>query len=250
VNKIRAIIIGQDPYSKTYCCPKNGIDVPQAQGLSFSVDAKMKIPSSLKNIFKNMHSFGVIDDIPKSGDLTYLAEQGILLINASLTTRENKANAHYKMWKDFMEMLLKELLINISKNTTKSKSSLDEFNEYMVNGKMPVKDTKVTILCFGKFAINMITKILKTKVAGIQLSEVVNTTVSTHPSGLSRNIEIKENSIMKWLFSEADHFGFLKEKYGIEFDQKKYYEGKTKLSRSKNTNNSKSSSDTTMQKTI
>ena len=78
----KVVIIGQDPY----------INEGQAHGLSFSVKCKT-LPPSLRNIYKEMHAdLGI--DIPKGGDLTALARQGVLLLNSSLTVRAGQSNAH------------------------------------------------------------------------------------------------------------------------------------------------------------
>lgn len=83
-NKIKVVIFGQDPY-----CQKN-----QAMGLSFSVPKNIKIPPSLKNIFKEISSEFKCDIDYNNGDLTYLAKQGCLLLNTILTVRENKPLSH------------------------------------------------------------------------------------------------------------------------------------------------------------
>ncbi len=82
-SKIKAVILGQDPYH----------EVGQAQGISFSVPDGVKFPPSLKNIFKELYSDLNITP-PKSGDLTKWAERGVLLLNTTLTVREGQANSH------------------------------------------------------------------------------------------------------------------------------------------------------------
>jgi len=78
----KVVIIGQDPY----------INEGQAHGLSFSVKCKT-LPPSLRNIYKEMQSdLGIA--IPKGGDLTALAKQGVLLLNSSLTVRAGQSNSH------------------------------------------------------------------------------------------------------------------------------------------------------------
>ena len=85
------VILGQDPY--------HGPN--QAMGLSFSVPAGEKLPPSLRNIYKEM----VADlgcDMPKSGDLTPWANQGVLLLNTTLTVREHAAASHAKLGWDVL----------------------------------------------------------------------------------------------------------------------------------------------------
>lgn len=85
-SEVRAVILGQDPY--------HGPN--QAMGLSFSVPAGEKLPPSLRNIYKEMAS-DLGCGIPKSGDLTPWAKQGVLLLNTTLTVREHEAASHAKL---------------------------------------------------------------------------------------------------------------------------------------------------------
>jgi uracil-DNA glycosylase len=84
LQKVKVVIMGQDPYH----------GVGQAQGLSFSVPESAKIPPSLRNIFKEIESDCGIKN--ESGDLTRWLEQGVLLLNATLTVEQGKAGAHQK----------------------------------------------------------------------------------------------------------------------------------------------------------
>jgi len=97
--KIKVVILGQDPY--------HGLN--QAHGLSFSVQGDIRNPPSLQNIYKEL-----VDDIgcsmPASGDLTSWAEQGVFLLNAVLTVRENEANSHRKQgWENFTDAVIKKI---------------------------------------------------------------------------------------------------------------------------------------------
>lgn len=80
---VRVVILGQDPYHEP----------GQAQGLAFSVPAGTALPPSLRNIFRELE-----DDLgqpcPPDGDLTFWAEQGVLLLNTVLTVRRGEANSH------------------------------------------------------------------------------------------------------------------------------------------------------------
>lgn len=95
----KVVIIGQDPYHGP----------GQAHGLCFSVKKGIEPPPSLKNIFKEMHSdLGI--KIPSSGDLTYLAKQGVLLLNTVLTVRAGMADSHKdKGWEIFTDRVISEL---------------------------------------------------------------------------------------------------------------------------------------------
>lgn len=95
----KVVIIGQDPYHGP----------GQAHGLCFSVKKGIDPPPSLKNIFKEMHS-DVGIKIPSSGDLTYLAKQGVLLLNTVLTVRAGMADSHKdKGWEIFTDRVISEL---------------------------------------------------------------------------------------------------------------------------------------------
>ena len=83
---VRAVILGQDPY--------HGLG--QAMGLSFSVPNGEKLPPSLRNIYKEMVS-DLGCNMPMSGDLSAWAQQGVLLLNTTLTVREHEANSHSKL---------------------------------------------------------------------------------------------------------------------------------------------------------
>lgn len=99
LDKVKVVIIGQDPYHG----PK------QAHGLSFSVQKGVAIPPSLMNIYKELS-----DDIgmpmPKHGDLTSWAEQGVFLLNASLTVRAGEPMSHAKIgWAEFTNAVIKTI---------------------------------------------------------------------------------------------------------------------------------------------
>jgi uracil-DNA glycosylase len=102
--KVKAVIIGQDPY--------HGPD--QAHGLCFSVREGVDFPPSLVNIFKEIESdLGV--QVPSSGNLERWAEQGVLLMNAILTVRAHLAGSHQgKGWEEFTDAII--TLINKEKD--------------------------------------------------------------------------------------------------------------------------------------
>lgn len=98
-DKVKVVLLGQDPYHGP----------GQAMGLSFSVNDGVPPPPSLLNIFKELH-----DDVgvPRSqtGNLTKWAQQGVLLLNASLTVRAGEANSHSKIgWYQFTDMVIQKI---------------------------------------------------------------------------------------------------------------------------------------------
>lgn len=94
----KVVILGQDPYHEEN----------QAHGLAFSVLCK-KIPPSLVNIYKEMES-DLNVKVNQDGNLDYLASQGVLLLNTSLTVREHLANSHSnKGWEIFTDNVIKLL---------------------------------------------------------------------------------------------------------------------------------------------
>lgn len=94
---IKGLIMGQDCYAEK---------INQAMGLAFSVQPNVPIPPSLVNIFKELKEDITGFNIPQSGDLTKWAEQGILLLNASLTVRHGQKESHLKIWKPFINQLI------------------------------------------------------------------------------------------------------------------------------------------------
>ena len=98
-DKVKVVIIGQDPYHEP----------GQAHGLSFSVQDGVMFPPSLQNIFKEIHD-DLGTPIPTSGNLTRWAEQGVLLLNASLTVRAHQANSHSALgWQKFTDAAIQAL---------------------------------------------------------------------------------------------------------------------------------------------
>ncbi len=99
LSETRVVILGQDPYH----------DVNQAHGLCFSVNEGVKIPPSLKNIYKEIQSdCGIMS--PTNGNLEGWARQGVLLLNATLTVRAHQAGSHQqKGWEEFTDCAIKYL---------------------------------------------------------------------------------------------------------------------------------------------
>ena len=106
--QVRVVIIGQDPYHG-----QDGKGQPQAHGLSFSVPKGIAPPPSLVNIFKEIESdlgIKMSSRINQSGDLTPWADQGVLLLNATLTVEQSKAGAHQgKGWEAFTDAAIAAL---------------------------------------------------------------------------------------------------------------------------------------------
>lgn len=97
--QVKVVILGQDPYHE----PR------QAHGLCFSVNDGIPFPPSLQNIFKEIESdLGI--PVPTSGDLTRWAQQGVLLLNATLTVRAHQAASHQgKGWETFTDAVIHKL---------------------------------------------------------------------------------------------------------------------------------------------
>ncbi len=94
---VKVVILGQDPYH----------NVGQAHGLSFSVPAGIPHPPSLRNIFAELVTDIPGFQVPVSGDLTYWAQQGVLLLNATLTVRAHEAASHQgKGWETFTDQVI------------------------------------------------------------------------------------------------------------------------------------------------
>ena len=103
--ELKVVVLGQDPYHQ----------FGQAHGLSFSVNKGVKIPPSLKNIYKE-----IVNDLEftpntmefSHGNLEQWAQQGVLLLNTSLTVVESKPNSHSKHWRQFTNLIIKYIVEN------------------------------------------------------------------------------------------------------------------------------------------
>jgi uracil-DNA glycosylase len=97
LDQVKVVILGQDPY--------HGPN--QAHGLSFSVKPGVPFPPSLLNIFKEIKS-DIGKDIPPNGNLTRWADQGVFLLNATLTVRVHEAGSHQKKgWEEFTDEVIR-----------------------------------------------------------------------------------------------------------------------------------------------
>ena len=84
IDKLKVVIIGQDPYHEPH----------QAMGLCFAVNHGIALPPSLKNIYKEIENEYHVDMSKQDGDLTYLAKQGVLLLNSILSVEKGKPLSH------------------------------------------------------------------------------------------------------------------------------------------------------------
>ena len=102
LNKLKVVIIGQDPYHKK----------GQAHGLAFSVPNNISNPPSLRNILKELNNdLGI--PLSNNGDLSCWARQGVLMLNTALTVKLNKAGSHTKIgWEIFTDQIIKHISQN------------------------------------------------------------------------------------------------------------------------------------------
>ncbi len=153
---VSVVIVGQDPYHEP----------GQAMGLSFSVPAGVKLPPSLRNIYKELAA-DMGCSVPTSGDLTSWANQGVLLLNTTLTVEEHKANSHVKLgW--------------------------DAITNYVVQTCMSLPQP-IVFLAWGRNAIDLIAG-ARDAVGQAGPSSIANKYVlaSTHPSPLSASRGTKD----------------------------------------------------------
>jgi uracil-DNA glycosylase len=126
---VKVVILGQDPYHGK----------GQAMGLSFSVPNKIQVPPSLVNIYKE-----IFDDLgirePNSGDLSYWAKQGVLLLNSTLSVTANQPNSHANFgWQGFTDGVIKAISANLSNvvfmlwgNMAKAKAPLIDGSKHLI----------------------------------------------------------------------------------------------------------------------
>ncbi|WP_417697589.1 uracil-DNA glycosylase [Psychromonas sp.] len=100
LDKVKVVILGQDPYH----------GAGQAHGLSFSVKPGIKLPPSLRNIYKELADDLAWDELPSDGDLSHWATQGVLLLNTVLTVEESNAGSHAKQgWEIFTDNVIQHI---------------------------------------------------------------------------------------------------------------------------------------------
>lgn len=130
LSDVKVVIIGQDPYHQPQ----------QAMGLSFSVPQGVRVPPSLKNIYKELARS--IDGfvIPQHGDLTAWSQQGVFLLNAVLTVEQGKAASHSKIgWQQFTDAVIRTIsdqregvIFMLWGNFAKKKAALIDSNKHHV----------------------------------------------------------------------------------------------------------------------
>lgn len=129
LNRVKVVLLGQDPYH----------GAGQAHGLSFSVQKGIPIPPSLKNIYKEVSSdLGL--PVPAHGDLTYWAQQGVLLLNATLTVQAGNAGSHQKKgWERFTDKIISTVsqekegvVFLLWGNYAKAKQSLIDSGKHLI----------------------------------------------------------------------------------------------------------------------
>jgi uracil-DNA glycosylase len=98
-DRLKVVILGQDPYTR----------LPDAQGMSFSVPNGVTVPASLRVIYNCLMHNNLISSMPEHGCLDYWAEQGVLMLNAALTTVKGKSNEHAVAWKPYTDYIIKTL---------------------------------------------------------------------------------------------------------------------------------------------
>ena len=99
LDQVRVLILGQDPYHNP----------GEAMGLSFSVPRGVRVPPSLGNIFKEMRDDVGFTEVGH-GDLTYWADQGVLLLNSMLTVRHRSPKSHHKFgWERFTDAVIQKI---------------------------------------------------------------------------------------------------------------------------------------------
>ena len=129
-DKVKVVILGQDPYHEQ----------GQAMGLSFSVPDGVKLPPSLRKIYKEIEEDFCKSMPESSGNLTRWAEQGVLLLNTTLTVRDAKPNSHQALgWQNFTDAAIKALNKNhehivfmLWGNNAKKKKNLIDINRHCI----------------------------------------------------------------------------------------------------------------------
>ena len=162
LDNIKVVILGQDVYPNV----DKKTDLPQAVGLCFSVPKEVDIPSSLKNIIKNLEKDPLIKfkkDKDTGGDISSWEKQGVFLLNCGLTCLEKRAGSHAKLWAP----LTNDIISHIAKNTE-----------------------NVVFVLWGAFALD------KEKII-LESGKKHHVIKSSHPSGLSCNKPLKSYPAFK-----------------------------------------------------
>lgn len=138
---LKVVILGQDPYHSVEF--QDSQKIPHAHGLSFSIPVHAKkVPPSLKNIYKEIREDIGKDRfiIPTHGNLTKWANQGVLLLNSTLTVRAHQANSHSKIgWQEFTDTVIKKISQNTERkvfilwgNYARSKRDIIDSSKHLI----------------------------------------------------------------------------------------------------------------------
>jgi len=138
ITETKLVLLGQDPYINLESF--NGILIPQAMGLSFSVPNNLKIPPSLKNIYKELKNSYPEFKIPNHGNLfRWVLDEKILLLNSSLTVKKGVSNSHQSKWAKLTDKIIETISNNnnhvvflLLGNNAKKKSKLININKHSV----------------------------------------------------------------------------------------------------------------------
>lgn len=131
---VKVVILGQDPYHEE----------GQANGLAFSVNNGVKMPPSLKNIFKELQD-DIGGELRTNPDLTDWAEQGVFLLNSSLTVIEGRPNSMADIWNTFTDSIIKLLnskekpiiFVLWGKNARNKKKLIDTNKHFIIESAHP-----------------------------------------------------------------------------------------------------------------
>lgn len=134
---VRVVILGQDPYHGSEVI--DGVVIPQAMGLSFSVPKPLKAPPSLKNIYKELQNTTSFIP-PKHGDLSVWCDRGVLLLNSVLSVEAGKAGSHTHFgWEQFSDSVISYISTHLSGvvfmlwgNYAKKKASLIDASKHCI----------------------------------------------------------------------------------------------------------------------
>jgi uracil-DNA glycosylase len=160
LKEIKLVFLGQDPY----------INEGQAHGLAFSVEKTQQIPPSLRNIYKELQS-----EFPERGykfthgDLSKWINEGIFLLNTSLTVKAGQSNSHSKIWKEFTDDVIKFISDNnpnaiflLLGNNAKDKSQFIK-NKKIITGIHPSPLSAIRGF-FGSNIFRKVEEILKEEI--------------------------------------------------------------------------------------
>jgi uracil-DNA glycosylase len=127
----RVVILGQDPYHTINC----KLDIPVAHGLAFSSQVPSYFPPSLRNVVSEIPSWNA----DSGSDLTRWAQQGVLLLNSSLTVEPKSPNCHASLWQDFTDDIIRSVsqecqnvVFMLWGNFAKSKKGLIDESKHLV----------------------------------------------------------------------------------------------------------------------